>query len=126
MTPLPAGPDLDAAIAELMGWKSHKSALQPKGSTTETAWLLPNGKYVYKRACCFSSDLSTIAGACEEMREKGRIDGWVIESPYAHRPLTALVYVDSRPEPDDIVGMHGESLAHALSLALKAALEASK
>lgn len=119
---LPPGPELDALVAEkVLGlsviWDYPMGMEHP----LRFAALYAGG---YKDSLPpYSTDLTTCAAAAEEARKAGKIDGWTIESPYAGRPLTALVYVDRRIEPDDISAAQGETLAHSLALALLRAVE---
>jgi hypothetical protein len=121
-----AGPDLDAKLAEAMGQKPREH--EPGESYSDCACYFCGahcewGKE-FDRPCIdhYSTDVSAAIAAAEEMRKAGRIAAWSVtvwpnwDKPKGQVYLTRGVNL----EPWDA---DGDSPAHALTLALLAALK---
>lgn len=125
MSALPAGPELDARLAEAMGRKVCRDIGCDGENCDAPGGILCNyGEGTrWEGTTPYSSDLSTIAAACEEMRVSGRIAHWSVESKYSGcvPGATVLAMKDDHETGQDTTAV-GSSPAHALTLALLSAL----
>lgn len=113
------GPDLDARLAEAMG---HKVCRDQLCEGCDAEWYVPyqsnaEGWETNTAGVNFSTDPAAAISAAEEMRKAGRLKGWQVGCNGLR--ATAFVALTHR----DIFA-EGDCPAHALCLALLAALEA--
>jgi hypothetical protein len=132
-----AGPELDARLAEAMGWEWWRSSVTGRRALyapgKQPSWM--NARADGSEPVCydvaddggmvprslFSTDVSAAIAAAEEMRKAGRIAAWSITVWPNWENVKGQVYLLSgvNLEPCDA---DGDTPAHALTLALLAAL----
>jgi hypothetical protein len=119
------GPELDAELAEAMGWKLlpiKQTKIKFCKSGSRFAWRDPEGREYCDRCDEYPKPYSTFPAAAisaaEEMREKGRISFWSIERD----DISAIAEAWGATEHK----CYAEIPAHALTLALLAALKEGK
>ncbi len=121
MTALPPGAELNRRLGKALGWRDHKLSQSIKmfgplgdyrGHTTDKNWLP-------------STNVAVAISAAERAKDDGRIENYALFSgdwnSAGDRPSALVTWGEKRE-----VEMDGETLAHALSLALCAALEVEK
>ncbi len=133
MTALPpvAGPELDACLAKALGWTyvglSEVDGCYEGEPPAGTDRWYPPARVTrrldqYVGIPQFSTDVSAAISAAEEARKAGRIRYWELGLDREARPFANI----SNGSDECIGTAWGKTVAHALSLALCAALEVEK
>ncbi len=123
-----AGPELDAKLAEALGWVFHRPHPESMRPEIWDMWHMPSGALQSCMEFRPSRDVATAIGVAEDLLRAGTITDWTAGTGMARRgdPPTDVAVSSAEvfgggPEPVDI---EGETVAHALTLALLAALQA--